>query len=100
MTSLPVPPSVPVLSSRARFLFTPGLSDGYQDRICFTRSVRRMAVLRSSLGASNVKRVLHAPPGGCHLFTGPARTPAEHSGRRAGWAGLLRTGRSVLLVLR
>src|SRR5215475_7067632 len=96
MTILPVPARVPVLSMRARFIFVPGLSDGYQDRICFTRSVRRMAVLRSSLEASNVKRVLHAPPGACHLFTGSARTPAEHSAQRSG----LRTGRSVLLVLR
>src|SRR5262252_283115 len=48
MTIFPVPARVPVLSIRARFIFVPGVSDGYQDRICFTRSVRRMAVLRSS----------------------------------------------------
>src|SRR5688572_21542161 len=39
MTIFPVPPSVPWLSMRARLVTTPGLSEPYQDRICFTRSL-------------------------------------------------------------
>src|SRR5262245_40645078 len=39
MTNFPVPARLPWFIRRARFALVPGLSDPYQERICFTRSV-------------------------------------------------------------
>src|SRR5215470_15341784 len=45
MTIRPVPASVPWLSMRARLVRVPGLSEEYQDRICFTRSLNAIGSL-------------------------------------------------------
>src|SRR5215813_3199144 len=95
MTIFPVPASVPVLSIRARFIFVPGSSDGYQDRICFTRSVRRIGFSGSS--GSSVGPVLHALAGGCHASASPRGTPVQQSGWPADRRGPDST--SVMLML-
>src|SRR5215831_17795185 len=45
MTIRPVPASVPWLSIRTRLERVPGLSEEYQDRICFTRSLKAIGCL-------------------------------------------------------
>src|SRR5262245_40214619 len=54
MTSFPVPARVPWLRSRTRLVNVPGFSDEYQERICFTRSVRAMGRSIGVLGFSRL----------------------------------------------
>src|SRR5690242_735429 len=60
MTTLPVPPSLPVHRMRARFAFTPGGSPSYQSSIFLTFWVTRMRAFSFYAGVSVV--VPHLQP--------------------------------------
>src|SRR5215813_9163888 len=102
MTIRPVPASVPWLSMRTRLVRVPGLSEGYQDRICFTRSLKaigglphlgslqkRMARLAETAGGSTAghnlrAEVLPKPEFGSTTFSGqvPIGWPATRTATR------------------
>src|SRR5512143_4144405 len=98
MTSLPVPARVPVLSSRARFILVPGLSDGYQDRICFTRSVSRMGFSGAPLGASSRGAGVTRSAGSLSRVRWPHARLGPTVGT-AGGVGPVPRQRSVMFVL-
>ena len=82
MTSLPVPASVPWLSRRARLVSVPGLSDAYQERICFTRSVTAMGRLpwvRFRVGARGRLARVSARPDRKPSPSSRARLWTEHA---------------------
>ena len=76
ITNRPVPASVPVFIIRNRFAFTPGVSEPYQDRICFTRSVAGIGPRYHRRRDRNHRPKL-APQPGC------AGEPALHAARVA-----------------
>src|SRR5207244_2906063 len=76
MTILPVPPSAPALSMRARLVSVPGLSLPYQLRISRTRSVVPTVVSYLAGGPDMAPR----PP---HSRHAPAEPGRERAGGRA-----------------
>src|SRR5262245_47829216 len=63
MTIFPVPARVPWLSIRDRLVSTPGLSEAYQDRICFTRSLVAIVTSPSSSSVRCTRAALPDRPG-------------------------------------
>src|SRR5262245_35177100 len=78
MTSFPVPARVPWLRSRTRLVNVPGFSDEYQERICFTRSVRAMG---RSIGVLGFSRLI--------ARSGPGPKPGIVPARRMRQAGAM-----------
>src|SRR5439155_5085446 len=79
MTILPVPPSAPALSMRARLVSVPGLSLPYQLRISRTRSVVPTVVSYLAGGPDPAPR----PPHSRHAPAEPGRASLTESTRRS-----------------